>query len=291
LIMPTSTQNPDLTPDERDGYLEALLSVVTADGVLDPDEVIKIYELFSLLGIGVVKRRSIIEDLVAQAENFGSASISKSILANEALKISLAKDLTLLRDRSSDNNAKRVAREYLEKINLSPDQAEVIGKFIAIENQILASLGAGEEWIADEKSWKELVSRAAAVGVPLAALNIAGVAGFSAVGITSGLAALGGMSGLVVLGLNPMTAGIGALILGGVAVKKIADYVLASEDTEKVSQLEAYKKARAEAKEAIAADLPVVAKERTSELIRPKVRHRRSVLRSSMNSAIALLAN
>ena len=183
--MPTSTQNHDLTPDERDGYLEALLSVVTADGVLDTDEVIKIYELFSLLGIGVVNRRSIIEDLVAQAENFGSASISKSILANEALKIALAKDLTLLKDRSSDNNAKRVAREYLEKINLSPDQAEVIGKFIAIENQILASLGAGEEWIADEKSWKELVSKAAAVGVPLAALNMAGVAGFSAVGITS----------------------------------------------------------------------------------------------------------
>ena len=99
------------------------------------------------------------------------------------------------------------------------------------------------------------------------------------------------MSGLVVLGLNPMTAGIGALILGGVAVKKIADYVLSSDDSEKVSQLEACRNARAEAREAITADLPVVANERTSELIRPKVRHRRSVLRSSMNSAIALLAN
>ncbi len=289
--MAPSSQRLDLTPDERDGYLEALLAVVTADGVLDAEEVIKIYELFSLLGIGVVSRRSIIEDLVAQAEAFSSASVSKSILANEALKISLAKDLTLLKERSSDRNAKRVARQYLESINLSKEQAEVIGKFISIENQILASLGAGEEWIADEKSWKELVSRAAAVGVPLAALNIAGIAGFSAVGITSGLAALGGMSGLVVLGLNPMTAGIGALILGGVAVKKIADYVLTSDDSEKVSQLDAYKKARAIARESIEADLPVVAKERTSELIRPKVRHRRSVLRSSMSSAIALLAN
>lgn len=289
--MPTSTQKNDLTPDERDGYLNALLAVVTADRVLDTDEVIKIYGLFSFLGIGAVNRRSIIEDIVLHAENFKSASISKSILANESLKISLAKDLTLLKKRSSDNSAKRVAREYLEKINLSPDQAEVIGKFIAIENQILASLWAGEEWIADEKSWKELVSRAAAVGVPLAALNIAGVAGFSAVGITSGLAALGGMSGLVVLGLNPMTAGIGALILGGVAVKKIADYVLTSDATEKISQLEAYRKARAEAKEAITADLPVVAKERLSELIRPKVRHRRNVLRSNMNTAIELLGN
>ena len=142
-----------------------------------------------------------------------------------------------------------------------------------------------------KRAGKSLPSRAAAVGVPLAALNVAGIAGFSAVGITSGLAALGGMSGLVVLGLNPMTAGIGALILGGVAVKKIADYVLSSNDSEKVGQLELYKKARAEAREAIASDLPIVARERKRELLRPKANQRRSVLRSSMNSAIVLLGN
>jgi hypothetical protein len=289
--MTPSPQKLEFNSDERDGYLQALLAVVAADGVLDTNEVIKIYELFSLLDIGVAKRRNIIEDLVIQAEYFNNATLSQSVLANEALKISLAKDLTLLKEHSADNAAKQVARQYLESINLSQEQAEVIGKFIAIENQILRCLGAGEEWVVDEKSWKELASRAAAVGVPLAALNVAGIAGFSAVGITSGLAALGGMSGLAVLGLNPMTAGIGALILGGVAVKKIADYVLSSNDSEKVGQLELYKKARAEAREAIAADLPIVARERKRELLRPKASQRRSVLRSSMNSAIVLLGN
>lgn len=289
--MTPSPQKLEFNSDERDGYLQALLAVVAADGVLDTNEIIKIYELFSLLDIGVVKRRSIIEDLVTQAECFNTATLSPSILANEALKLSLAKDLTLLKEHSADNAAKQMARQYLESINLSHEQAEVIGKFISIENQILRCLGAGKEWVADEKSWKELASRAAAVGVPLAALNVAGVAGLSAVGITSGLATLGGMSGLVVLGLNPMTAGIGALILGGVAVKKIADYVLSSDGSEKVGQLELYKRARAEAREAIAADLPIVARERKRELLRPKARQRRSVLRSSMNSAIALLGN
>jgi len=96
--------------------------------------------------------------------------------------------------------------------------------------------------MADENSWKEWASRAAAVGVPLAALNFAGIAGFSAAGITSGLAALGWMSGLVVLGLNPMTAGIGALILGGVAVKKVADYVLSSDDEKNQVNLKSLKK-------------------------------------------------
>ena len=289
--MTPSPQKLEFNSDERDGYLQALLAVVAADGVLDTNEVMKIYELFSLLGIGVEKRRSIIEDLVTQAESFNAATLSQSVLANETLKISLAKDLTLLKENSADNAAKRVARQYLETINLSHEQAEVIGKFIAIENQVLRCLGAGEEWVADEKSWKELASRAAAVGVPLAALNVAGIAGFSAVGITSGLAALGGMSGLVVLGLNPMTAGIGALILGGVAVKKIADYVLSSDNSDKVGQLELYKRARAEARESIVADLPIVARERKRELLRPKASQRRSALRSSMNSAITLLGN
>ena len=289
--MTPSPKKLEFNSDERDGYLQALLAVVAADGLLDTNEVIKIYELFSLLGIGVEKRRSIIEELVTQAEHFNTVALSQSVLANEELKISLAKDLTLLKENSADNAARQVARQYLENINLSQAQAEVIGSFIAIENQILRCLGAGEEWVADEKSWKELASRAAAVGVPLAALNVAGIAGFSAVGITSGLATLGGMSGLVALGLNPMTAGIGALILGGVAVKKIADYVLSSNDSEKVGQLELYKKARAEAREAIASDLPFVARERKRELLRPKASQRRSVLRASMHSAIVLLGN
>ena len=155
-VMIPSPKKLEFNSDERDGYLQALLAVVAADGLLDTNEVIKIYELFSLLGIGVEKRRSIIEDLVTEAEHFTASKLSQSVLANEALKISLAKDLTLLKEHSADNSAKQVARQYLDSINLSQEQAEVIGRFIAIENQILRCLGAGEEWVADEKSWKEL---------------------------------------------------------------------------------------------------------------------------------------
>jgi hypothetical protein len=156
--MTPSPQQLEFNSDERDGYLQALLAVVAADGVLDTNEVIKIYELFSLLGIGVEKRRSILEDLVTQAESFNATTLSQSVLASETLKISLAKDLTFLKENSADDAAKRVARQYLESINLSHEQVEVIGKFIAIENQVLRCLGAGEEWVADEKSWKELAS-------------------------------------------------------------------------------------------------------------------------------------
>ena len=275
---------------ERRAYLGALMAVVAADGVLDKQEVLKLYELFSLLDIDVDERRRLLEELVVSPTSFLGEGVASELLANDKLKISLAKDLSLMQEKYTNNASLAAAKRLLSSINLTPDQADVIKKFIYFENQILAALGAGEEWKADENSWKELVSRAAAVGVPLAALNVAGVAGFSAAGITSGLAALGGMSGLAVLGLNPMTAGIGALILGGVAVKKIADYVVGSGDDGDANQAEEFKKARLVAKEAISSDLLVLARPRKREVLMLPLKGRRDVLRKSMNEALEELS-
>jgi len=231
-----------LNSEERDSYLRALFAVMSADGLLDKQEVTKLYELFALFDIRAQMRREILDGLVANPAAFQNEEIDNVLLTNEELKISLAKDLLLMQERATNNAGREVAKAMLESISLTPKQRDVIEQFIVFENQILTALGAGEEWMADENSWKEWASRAAAVGVPLAALNFAGIAGFSAAGITSGLAALGWMSGLVVLGLNPMTAGIGALILGGVAVKKIADLILNSDDDNESSQFEEFKK-------------------------------------------------
>jgi hypothetical protein len=118
---------------------------------------------------------------------------------------------------------------------------------------------------------------------------MAGIAGFSAVGITSGLAALGSLSGLAVLGLNPMTAGIGALILGGVAVKKIADFALSGDNSEQ-SQLRAFQQSRLAAKEALAADLLHVRQGRKRELLFFWRGRRRRALVSGMDSAQAALS-
>ena len=275
---------------ERRAYLGVLMAVVAADGVLDKQEVLKLYELFALLGIDVEERRRLLEELVVSPTSFLGEGVAPELLANDELKISLAKDLSLMQEKSANNASLEAAKRLLANIKLTPDQADVIKRFIGIENQILAALGAGKEWQADEDSWKELVTRAAAVGVPLAALNVAGVAGFSAAGITSGLAALGGMSGLAVLGLNPMTAGIGALILGGVAVKKIADYVVGSGDDVEANQVEEFKKARLVAKEAIASDLLVLARPRKREVLMLPRKGRRDVLRKSMNEALEELS-
>jgi len=280
-----------LNSKERDAYLRALFAVMSADGLLDKQEVIKLYELFALFNVEIQRRRETLEKLVANPAAFQNEKIDTALLNNKELKISLAKDLSLMQERATDNAGRVVAKVMLESINLTPKQVDVIKQFIVFENQILTALGAGEEWIADENSWQEWAGRAAAVGVPLAALNFAGITGFSAVGITSGLAALGGMSGLVVLGLNPMTAGIGALILGGVAVKKVADYVLNSDDGKKSSQFEEFKKefesARRFAKEAIWSDHEyMLSLSKKREDLDPSRWRRRNVLIKSMEEAL-----
>lgn len=278
-----------LSGPDKQAYLLTLLSTIAADGIFSAEEMIRIYSLFALLDVKSTTRIGLLEDLIrGRYTRAGRGVIVDSIIENEQARASLAKDLIFLETKADDNNTLNLIRAYLRQLNLTPEQAGVIRNFVAVENQILAQLGAGKEWQADPDSWKELASRAAAVGVPLAALNIAGIAGFSAVGITSGLAALGSMSGLAILGLNPMTAGIGALILGGVAVKKIADFALSGDNSEQ-SQLRAFHQSRLVAREALAADLNRVRRGRKREILLFWRGRRRRALANGIDGAIATL--
>lgn len=278
-----------LSGPDKQAYLLTLLSTIAADGIFSAEEMIRIYSLFALLDVKSPTRIGLLEDLIrGRYTRAGRGVIVDSIIENEQARASLAKDLIFLETKADDNNTLNLIRAYLRQLNLTPEQAGVIRNFVAVENQILAQLGAGKEWQADPDSWKELASRAAAVGVPLAALNIAGIAGFSAVGITSGLAALGSMSGLAILGLNPMTAGIGALILGGVAVKKIADFALSGDNSEQ-SQLRAFQQSRLVAREALVADLNHVRRGRKREILLFWRGRRRRALVNGIDGAIATL--
>ena len=282
--------NLRLSDSDTQKYLLALLSVIAADGVFSAEEMIRIYTLFALLAVNPSARLELLEDLIRGRH---AKSVEKiltgDIAQNDEARTSLAKDLLFLESKADDNRTLNLIRTYLRRLSLTPEQSNVIRNFVTIENQILEQLGAGKEWHADADSWKELASRAAAVGVPLAALNIAGIAGFSAVGITSGLAALGSMSGLAILGLNPMTAGIGALILGGVAVKKIADFALSGDNSDQ-SQLHTFQQSRLAAKEALAADLKRVRRGQKREPLLLWRGKRRRALVSGMDAALAAIS-
>lgn len=193
------------------------------------EQVIKLYQVFAREGVAPAVRRDILKLVALAPTALSDRPVASAILADPSAAAALARDyMLLLGGEDGDGRGGTFVRGFVRDAALSTDQVRVLVDWVKLENKVLRAMGAGEEWLADERDWRELGSRAAGVGLPVTALYFAGITGFSAVGLTSGLAAIGGTAGaaLVALGLNPMTAGIAVLIGGGIAVKKIADHAL-----------------------------------------------------------------
>ena len=160
---------------------------------------------------------------------------------DEVFRFSLAKDLLSL-GGSATSDAEGRIRGLLARLNLSPEQVDALNNFTNWENRMMRKTPSGREdlTVGSEDFPAETMKKAEAVGISLTALYFSGsVVGFSAAGLTSGLATLGGAAGLTALGLNPMTAGIAVLVLGGVAVKKVLDATLPTTDAERKAKLQA----------------------------------------------------
>ena len=273
-------QTQNLGQSEKLGYARIMLDIISADQRFDAEEIQKIYMIFSATNASSNARRQLLTDYIRKGRESVSRDIPASLKNHETAKFLIAKDIMTLKKEACTNHTLAAAQKYLSQLKLTDEQSSVISQFIQVENKILKAMGAGEDWITEENSIKEITSRAAAIGVPLAALNMAGVAGFSAAGITSGLATIGGISGLTLLGLNPMTAGIGALILGGVAVKKIADYALTGNEDEQLKTQKLLQEARINTLKAMSQDLPEISVFKKRELLLlPRAFRRRALIR------------
>lgn len=210
----------------RRDYVTLLASMIVVNGQVGAKELTKLYEVFSLLGTPEGERLGLVETLVFGHDKLKNLPVPAEIMGDDEVRLALAKDAVFVGQLRQDTATKHAVANLLNQIKLSPEQSRVMSDWVSLENEILRRLGAGEEWMASANDAKEIVARAAAVGIPLSALYAAGITGFSAVGITSGLAAIGGYTGLTILGLNPMTAGIAGLIIAGVTVKKVADFAI-----------------------------------------------------------------
>lgn len=144
-------------------------------------------------------------------ENIGNYNI-------DIVKKSLMKDILYIhRKKKSSESWKECGFivDLQNKLKINNEQVEYMVSAIKSDEDILA-LRKNDSEI--EKSIKDLASKAAAVGVPLAAIYLSGsVIGISAAGLTSGLAALG-MGGL--LGFSSMFTGVGIAVLLGVGTYK-----------------------------------------------------------------------
>jgi len=235
-------------------YVRALLALIAADDVITPVEIVKLYEVFTALEIPPQDRLPLVQQAADTSPSDPPVELPVSITDDPELAAALAHDAIFIDESNEGGVTADAVAALLRRLVLTPAQIDVIRRWVHLENEILRRLGAGEEWNADSTA-KEISARAAAVGLPLTALYYAGVTGFGAAGLTSGLAGLGAVSGLTALGLNPMTAGIAALIVGGITVKKVADFALGSRDRKALlARIQASQALRVRAATGLAAD-------------------------------------
>jgi hypothetical protein len=243
----------------RRAYLDAMAAIIAADGVVDAEEIRKLYAVHALLDTGDAERLDLLRRLVLEPENLGDAELPDEILDDAELRMALAKDALFIEMTQDGDATRQAVQRLLAQIRLTPEQLKVMTDWVTWENQLLRHMGAGDESMANAADPREIVARAASVGVPLGALYVAGITGFSAVGITSGLASIGTASGLVVLGLNPMTAGIAGLIIAGITVKKLSDYAMGNSSREAKAlrkRLEEFRTVQLGAATRLAGDIP-----------------------------------
>lgn len=202
-------------PDElKLAYLQIIANMTFSnDEIIDEKELAELFLLMTRLEINSELRfkiRTYITEM--STENIISIEKLLQIIKNNAeashyksLMISLAKDLINIYFSTNDliNRDFAFLKKYQSLFELSDDEINLAYEAVESDYKLLKE---DLDDTAIEKNAKELAAKAAAAGVPLAAVYISGsVIGMSAAGITSGLAALGmgmGMTGgLAVVGL------------------------------------------------------------------------------------------
>lgn len=245
----------------RSAYLAAMAAIIAADGVVDAEEIRKLYAVHSLLDTGDAERLDLLSRLVLGSESFADFELPTEILNDEGLRMALAKDALFIEMAQGSNATRQAVQRLLSQIRLTVEQRKVMTDWVTWENGLLRQMGAGDEHMSNALDPREIASRAASVGVPLGALYMAGTTGFGAIGLTSGLATIGSATGLTVLGLNPMTAGIAGLIIAGITVKKVSDYAMGNsgrEAKELRKRLEEFRTVQLRAATRLAGDIPRV---------------------------------
>lgn len=200
-------------------YVKALAAQSLVGGEADPKKVADIYLFMSQISLEPDSRGQVRQVLEAReagpSEVLGLArdTVVKSRSGRDELAFSLVKDM--VRVSRVGGGPSQPERESIAEVavEFGYDAEEAISLAEkAIESD--EAFVRGEIDISElEKRSKQLASRAASIGVPIAAVYLSGsVVGLSAAGITSALAWLG-LGGI--LGLSSMLTGIGVVILIG----------------------------------------------------------------------------
>lgn len=225
----------------RLAYLHLLVWLTQQDdGIIDERELSELQVLMTQLDFDA-ELRAQVREVISQPGALELEALVSALLDNvptgseQALGASLLKDAVRVHRATSDGSAldSEPIQRLAEILGLDREQVGFIEEACIQDERILAGELSDDELTAMAK---DLSARAAAVGVPIAAVYLSGsVAGLSAAGVTSGLASLG-LGGL--LGFSSMVTGIGVAILLGVGVYKGVRWLTGGAERDKASRRE-----------------------------------------------------
>lgn len=182
-----------------------------------------------LIGDQKIESNELLKTLLIQVNEATQDILHKSIM-KDVLSLDNQKDDTDVTQWRQD----RYLSSLAEALDLSADQVDFLIDGIQHDQNIL---GQRLNDTQIKKQTKDLAAKAAAVGIPMAALYFSGsVVGVGATGITSGLAALG-FGGI--LGFSGMVTGIGVLLVAGTLTYKGVQHLTGRKDVENNKQREA----------------------------------------------------
>lgn len=211
----------EMSEDIKQNYIKLVANFAYSDDqLIDVHEYTEIVSLISRIELSSSNRLEI-RGYISDVENVES---NEALLSNlktsveegsfDILSKSIVKDVLYIFGRKHDLNdwpQNEFIKELAQSLAISTEEIELIITAIKNDEDILKHRKNDSQI---KKSMKDLSAKAAAVGLPMAAIYFSGsVVGLSAAGITSGLAAMG-MGGL--LGFSSMFTGIGTLVLLGV---------------------------------------------------------------------------
>lgn len=203
--------------DLKLSYLKILVNLTFSnDSMIDSKEYAELLALICRLEFSA-EERALLRDYMSNTENQESVTDLMSVIdmhtpnGNEkAIRFSLIKDIIHIHKKTDQNNEGMYPflEEHKDLFQVGEDEIHLAE--LAIENDMKMISG---ELSADEidKNMKDLGLKAAAIGIPLAAIYMSGsVIGLGVSGIITGLAGLGG-----ILGFTSVLPGIGVAVLLG----------------------------------------------------------------------------
>jgi hypothetical protein len=210
----------EMTETLKVAYVKAIINMAfDNDGIVDDKEFAEILLLMTRLDLST-PARFILRAYMASSEELQPldqliAKIDAECADGQikSLHISLAKDLINLYFCTGGSSIHEFAffQKNRSLIKVTDQEVELVVMAIQNDHNMLKDDFTDDQVVT---ALKALSAKAAAVGVPLAAVYLSGsVIGLSAAGLTSGLAALG-LGGM--LGLSSMATGIGVAVLLGV---------------------------------------------------------------------------